>query len=181
MTGRFLYEVVNRKTGKVRSQRITSRKCEAATLDGDYYFGRLDLVGKSSHGRACRFYTDQGDAIPETLQVAVIQSTTDQENGQENSPEEVLDPNRPITLGSLAAKFAELAKERGEDTIVTFFAKDAYSVYGVEIGASWRIDDKFWEGTFTNAGHCSINFHIKDQVEDGETKNAKITFRKSKY
>lgn len=47
--GKTLYQVINEK-GEVISKRTSTRKYVACTIDGSYYFGRLDLVGKGDHG-----------------------------------------------------------------------------------------------------------------------------------
>ena len=39
------------ETGKVISERKSNRVYVAATTDGKYYFGRLDLIGKGDHGK----------------------------------------------------------------------------------------------------------------------------------
>ena len=49
-TGKFIYEVID-KTGQVISKRTSNREYVACTIDGDFYFGRLDLIGKGDHGR----------------------------------------------------------------------------------------------------------------------------------
>lgn len=46
----FHYEVVD-ETGHVVSQRKSNREYVACTINGQYYFGRLDLIGKGDHGR----------------------------------------------------------------------------------------------------------------------------------
>lgn len=37
--------------GKVISERKSNRTYVAATINGQYYFGRIDLVGKGDHGK----------------------------------------------------------------------------------------------------------------------------------
>ena len=49
---KFLYQIKERKTGKVVASRFfKDDKYVAATSDGDFFFGRLDLVGKGMHGK----------------------------------------------------------------------------------------------------------------------------------
>lgn len=50
---KFLYEIKNNK-GKVLSKHLYKRNFVAATVDGSFFFGRLDLVGKGEHGRRLR-------------------------------------------------------------------------------------------------------------------------------
>lgn len=47
---RFLYQVID-ESGAVVSSRRSGRAYVACTIDGSYYFGRVDLVGKGDHGR----------------------------------------------------------------------------------------------------------------------------------
>lgn len=55
---KFLYEVKD-ENGNVISKRLSSRDGYiAATSNGEFYFGRLDLIGKGEHGRQLREFTD---------------------------------------------------------------------------------------------------------------------------
>lgn len=47
---RFLYEVKD-ADGNVVSKRTSTRDYIACTANGEYYFGRIDLIGKGEHGR----------------------------------------------------------------------------------------------------------------------------------
>ena len=47
--GKFLYEVID-EAGTVLTSRRSNRVYVACTIDGQYYFGRVDLVGKGDHG-----------------------------------------------------------------------------------------------------------------------------------
>lgn len=48
--GKFKYVVTNQE-GTIVSNRTSSREYVACTADGQFYFGRLDLIGKGDHGR----------------------------------------------------------------------------------------------------------------------------------
>lgn len=48
--GKYLYQVVDEK-GNVMSQRISARDYVACTLNGEMFFGRLDLIGKGEHAK----------------------------------------------------------------------------------------------------------------------------------
>lgn len=48
--GKFHY-VVTDQNGNIISDRKSARDYVACTIDGSYYFGRLDLVGKGDHAR----------------------------------------------------------------------------------------------------------------------------------
>ena len=48
--GKALYQVIDNQ-GNIISKRTSSRKYVACTIDGSYYFGRLDLIGKGEHGQ----------------------------------------------------------------------------------------------------------------------------------
>jgi hypothetical protein len=50
-TGKYHYQVID-ETGKVLAERKSNRVYVAATTDGRYFFGRLDLIGKGDHGKA---------------------------------------------------------------------------------------------------------------------------------
>lgn len=47
---------VTDESGTVLSKRVSKRDYVACTIDGRFYFGRLDLIGKGDHGRGLRFY-----------------------------------------------------------------------------------------------------------------------------
>lgn len=47
----FKYDVVD-ESGSIVSTRTSKRDYVACTSNGEFYFGRLDLVGKGDHGRA---------------------------------------------------------------------------------------------------------------------------------
>ena len=57
-SGRFHYQVID-ESGKIISERRSNREYAACTADGQYYFGRLDLIGKGDHGRTIKFYQDK--------------------------------------------------------------------------------------------------------------------------
>lgn len=45
-----IYRVID-ETGKEISHRVSAREYVACTINGEYYFGRLDLIGKGEHGQ----------------------------------------------------------------------------------------------------------------------------------
>jgi len=47
--GKFHYVVID-NNGNIISERKSNREYVACTIDGGFYFGRLDLIGKGSHG-----------------------------------------------------------------------------------------------------------------------------------
>lgn len=47
---KFQYTVTD-ENGNVISTRMSTRDYVACTANGEYYFGRLDLIGKGDHGR----------------------------------------------------------------------------------------------------------------------------------
>lgn len=51
---KFLYMVVDAE-GNVISKRMSSRRYVACTANGEFYFGRADLIGKGEHGRVLKF------------------------------------------------------------------------------------------------------------------------------
>lgn len=48
--GKFHYQVVD-ETGNVLTDRKSNREYVACTINGEFFFGRLDLIGKGGHGR----------------------------------------------------------------------------------------------------------------------------------
>lgn len=68
----YRYEVVNKETGEIRSSRCSKRDYVAATLEGDYYFGRLDLIGGGDYGRSIKHAVANYNMIPSRLEVAVL-------------------------------------------------------------------------------------------------------------
>ncbi len=48
--GKYHYQVVD-ENGNVISERRSNRIYVACTINGGFYFGRKDLVGKGDHGR----------------------------------------------------------------------------------------------------------------------------------
>lgn len=55
-SGKYHYQVVD-ETGKIISERSSNREYVACTINGSYYFGRLDLIGKGDHGRYIKFWS----------------------------------------------------------------------------------------------------------------------------
>ncbi len=49
-SGRFHYTITD-DAGQILSERKSDRDYVAATINGQYYFGRLDLIGKGDHGK----------------------------------------------------------------------------------------------------------------------------------
>lgn len=62
---KFLYEVKD-KDGNVVSDRVSARDYVACSVSGEFYFGRIDLVGKGDYSK--RFPTD-----PETIEKKVAE------------------------------------------------------------------------------------------------------------
>ena len=48
--GKFHYQVID-EAGNVLTERRSNREYVAATINGAFFFGRVDLVGKGDHGR----------------------------------------------------------------------------------------------------------------------------------
>jgi len=55
--GRYHYEVLS-PNGEVVSERRSNREYVAANINGAFYFGRVDLVGKGEHGRMLRVISE---------------------------------------------------------------------------------------------------------------------------
>lgn len=54
---KFQYTVTD-ENGNIVSTRTSARDYVACTADGNFYFGRLDLIGKGEHGRLLRHFTE---------------------------------------------------------------------------------------------------------------------------
>lgn len=52
--GKYNYVVVD-GNGQQISERVSDRDYVACTIHGQFYFGRLDLIGKGDHGRQLKF------------------------------------------------------------------------------------------------------------------------------
>ena len=50
---KFHYTITD-ENGVIISERKSSREYVAATIDGRFYFGRLDLIGKGDHGKGLK-------------------------------------------------------------------------------------------------------------------------------
>lgn len=62
--GKFHYQVIDDTTGEVISERRSNREYVACTINGSYYFGRLDLIGKGEHGtqvKSCQGFRQDYD------------------------------------------------------------------------------------------------------------------------
>ncbi len=54
-SAKFNYVVVD-ENGTEISTRKSNREYVACTINGQYYFGRLDLIGKGDHGKHLKYY-----------------------------------------------------------------------------------------------------------------------------
>lgn len=54
---KFVYTVTD-ESGNVISTRTSKRDYVACTVNGEYYFGRLDLIGKGAHGISLSYNTN---------------------------------------------------------------------------------------------------------------------------
>ena len=57
---KFQYQVVELSTGNIISKRESSREYVACTINGAFYFGRIDLIGKGDHGKSVAHAISQG-------------------------------------------------------------------------------------------------------------------------
>lgn len=60
---KYIYSIVNNETGEVINTRKSNRDYVAATIDGNYFFGRMDLIGKGDHGRSIKHGYNQAIAV----------------------------------------------------------------------------------------------------------------------
>lgn len=61
--GKFTYEVIDEE-GKVITTRKSNREYVACTINGQFFFGRLDLIGKGDHGRQIKATIQEGKQQP---------------------------------------------------------------------------------------------------------------------
>lgn len=61
-SGKYHYQVKDAQ-GNVVSERKSNREYVACTIDGQFYFGRLDLIGKGDHGRQLKYCAEKGIPI----------------------------------------------------------------------------------------------------------------------
>lgn len=61
---KYLYQVIDRD-GEVLSERRSNRDYVACTVGGEYYFGRIDLIGKGDHGRSVKYWLSRGEVPPQ--------------------------------------------------------------------------------------------------------------------
>lgn len=57
--GKFHYTITD-EAGTIISERKSNREYVAATINGQFYFGRLDLIGKGDHGKQIKWCISQG-------------------------------------------------------------------------------------------------------------------------
>lgn len=57
--GKYHYQVID-ATGKVITERRSNREYVACTINGSYFFGRLDLIGKGDHGNDIKYKNGWG-------------------------------------------------------------------------------------------------------------------------
>jgi hypothetical protein len=48
--GRYHYQVID-ENNQVLTERRSNREYVACTINGQYFFGRIDLIGKGEHGK----------------------------------------------------------------------------------------------------------------------------------
>lgn len=53
---KFVYTVIDEKNNVI-STRTSKKDYVACTVNGEFYFGRIDLIGKGEHGRCLSYNT----------------------------------------------------------------------------------------------------------------------------
>ncbi len=56
---KYRYEVKD-ENGNVITSRNSNREYAACTIDGSFFFGRIDLIGKGDHGRRVKWNSEGG-------------------------------------------------------------------------------------------------------------------------
>ena len=57
--GKFHYTITD-ESGSIISERKSNREYVACTINGQFYFGRLDLIGKGDHSRQVKWCIENG-------------------------------------------------------------------------------------------------------------------------
>lgn len=55
---KFEYQVIDTESKAIVSSRISARDYVACTANGEFYFGRLDLIGKGDHGKILSYVNE---------------------------------------------------------------------------------------------------------------------------
>lgn len=71
-SGEHHYQVID-GNGVIHATRISKRKYAACTINGQFFFGRLDLIGKGDHGRTLAQLRKDGIAPHEGLTIAQLE------------------------------------------------------------------------------------------------------------
>lgn len=69
---KWLYQIED-NNGNVVATRTSARDYEAATINGEFFFGRVDLIGKGDHGKALRVFENYS-ANPKKEYAKIINS-----------------------------------------------------------------------------------------------------------
>ena len=73
--GRYRYRVIDEASGEIISERSSNRQYVAATRNGAFYFGRVDLIGKGDHGRSLRL-NQRPEHLADLSEIAYLQTST---------------------------------------------------------------------------------------------------------
>jgi hypothetical protein len=100
-SGKIMYKVID-QDGNVISKRVSTRKYVACTIDGSFYFGRIDLIGHGDHGamlariRDCECNTEEryNNILEKGIREIKVSNRLHLECYKENSTQEQL--NAPI-------------------------------------------------------------------------------------
>lgn len=71
---KYLYEVKD-ENGNVVSKRTSTRDYVACSVSGEFYFGRLDLVGKGTHGGPNGYISCEGRCCQEAYEMYIEEWT----------------------------------------------------------------------------------------------------------
>lgn len=59
---KYFYEIQD-ESGNILTTRNSNREYAAATIDGRFFFGRIDLIGKGDHGRDVKWCNENNREI----------------------------------------------------------------------------------------------------------------------
>jgi hypothetical protein len=73
--GKFLYQIID-ENNNIISDRVSNREYVACTINGEFFFGRTDLVGKGDHGRYLKIYKENSQVSEERYNEGASKYTT---------------------------------------------------------------------------------------------------------
>lgn len=74
-SAKFQYEIIDNRTGAIVTNRNSNRDYVACTSNGEFFFGRLDLINKGDHKRTVDVARKTGDVYYSSiLEIAILKN-----------------------------------------------------------------------------------------------------------